>query len=117
MPPNLQWGLVIFNVIYLSVLGVYWWAHSGERTMIFYGRNNYETDLISARWQGGLLGVFSILVVANLDMFGMIEINGPLWIWGPHLVLGVSYYIWRRAVAVKREKERLARNLKPIDHA
>ncbi|ARU44265.1 hypothetical protein CCB81_08945 [Armatimonadetes bacterium Uphvl-Ar2] len=85
--------------------------------MIFYGRNNYETDLISARWQGGLLGVFSILVVANLDMFGMIEINGPLWIWGPHLVLGVSYYIWRRAVAVKREKERLARNLKPIDHA
>lgn len=117
MPPNLQWGLVFFNVLYLSALGVYWWAHSGERTMNFCGRNNFETDLISARWQGGLVGVFSILVVANLDMFGMIEINGPLWIWGPHLVLSGSYYLWRRAVAIRREKERLARNLKPSDHA
>lgn len=85
--------------------------------MIFYGLNNLETDLKSAWKQAGIVGLLTFLVFVNYMVFTGYEYKGEWW---PVVVCGVTsnaYYYWRRAVAFKREKERLARNLKPSDHA
>ncbi|HRD31291.1 MAG TPA: hypothetical protein PLB31_04455 [Fimbriimonadaceae bacterium] len=113
MPPNALWSMMFFNLAALSLWGFYWWAHSGNRTMIFYGLNNLETDLKSAWKQAGIVGLLTFLVFVNYMVFTGYEYKGEWW---PVVVCGVTsnaYYYWRRAVAFKREKERLARSKPP----
>jgi hypothetical protein len=111
------WGMICFNLFGLAMFGYFLWSGTGERAVIFHGWNNFGTDIIRARAVSGFISMMLILIAFNIQILSGYEIYDQRLVFGIAFAIGMLYYLWRRAVAIKREKERLARNLKPSDHA
>lgn len=116
MPPNAIWALIFFNLVALAMWGFGLWIGTGERAVIFFGRDDYRTDIVRARAVSGFISLCLVLIAFNIKVFGGYELSDQKWVFIGSVSLGLIYYCWRWWVAAKREKERLARNLKPSDH-
>lgn len=105
--------MIFFDLFGLVTWGFLLWTGTGERAVIFYGWNNLGTDLVRARAVSGFIGLTLMLLAINVQVFSGYELSDQRWVFATAISVGLLYYFWRRSVAFKREKERLARSRPP----
>jgi hypothetical protein len=95
------WAPIFMNGLGLTLIGLMWWAYTGQRLVIFHGRSNLESTRLSIRMRSHCVGQFVMLFLMNLHLFEVVDVLENQWLIALVMIASGAYYFWRKRVELK----------------
>jgi hypothetical protein len=91
-------SIVVFNVVSTTFLFVVWKVYTEPWISIVFTKSAMELKRLSLRARSQAMTPIGMLVLANCDLFGLLEIEVNQHLFVLPVISSVIFYCWRRKV-------------------